>query len=54
DELTMRAKQMLQKCCHAMISHQEMPAQVVALHLMDYGDHFTSHEFHWLYWTSFE
>jgi hypothetical protein len=54
DMLTTRAKQMLQKCCHAMISHQEMPAQAVALHLMDYGDRYTSHEFRRLYWTSFE
>jgi hypothetical protein len=54
DKLTTRAKQMLQKFCHAMISHQEMPAQAVALHLMDYGDCYTSHEFCQLYWTSFE
>lgn len=44
DELMTRAKQMLQKCCHAMISHQEMPTQA-ALYLMDYGDRYTSHEF---------
>lgn len=54
DVLTTRVKQMLQKFCHAMISHQEMPAQAVDLHLMNYSDYYTSHKFCRLYWTSFE
>ena len=54
DELTVRAKRLLQKCAYAMISHQELSAQQVASYLMDYEDHFTSHKYHNLYWTSFE
>ena len=51
---TTHAKWMLQKCAHAMISHQELSAQQVASYLSDYEDHFTSHEFNWLFWTTFE
>ena len=54
DELTVRAKCLLQKCAYAMISHQELLAQQVASYLMEYEDHFTSHEYCNLYWTSFE
>jgi len=54
DELTVRAKRLLQKCAYAMISHQELSAQQVASYLMEYEDHFTSHEYCNLYWTSFE
>jgi hypothetical protein len=54
DSLTIRAKRMLQKCAHAMVSHQEVPAQLVASYLMDYNDHYTSHSYKSLYWTSFE
>ncbi|KAG2738043.1 hypothetical protein P692DRAFT_20759882, partial [Suillus brevipes Sb2] len=54
DELTVRAKRMLQKCAHAMISHQELSAQQVCSYLLDFEDHFTSHVFKNLYWTSFE
>ena len=54
DEVTMRAKKMLQKCAFSMISHQELSAQQVASYLMDYEDHFTSHLYRNLYWTSFE
>lgn len=54
DELTVRAKRMLQKCAHAMISHQELSAQMVCSYLMDFGDHYTSHKYHNVYWTSFE
>ena len=32
----------------------ELSAQQVASYLMDYEDHFTSHEYRNLYWTSFE
>ena len=54
DDLTLRAKRLLQKCAHAMISHQELSAQLVCTYLMDFEDHFTSHSFRKLYWTSFE
>jgi hypothetical protein len=37
-----------------MIAKQELSAQQVASYLMDYEDHFTSHKFSNLYWTSFE
>ena len=37
-----------------MISHQELSAQQVASYIMDYEDHFTSHEYRNLFWTSFE
>ncbi|KAJ7214545.1 hypothetical protein GGX14DRAFT_336174, partial [Mycena pura] len=51
DELTTRAKCMLQKCAYALISHQELSSQQVASYLMDYEDHFTSHKFVKLFWT---
>ena len=54
DDLTVRAKKLLQKCAYSMISHQELSAQQVASYLMDYEDHFTSHEYRNLFWTSFE
>ncbi|KAJ7739226.1 hypothetical protein DFH07DRAFT_688368, partial [Mycena maculata] len=54
DELTIRAKRMLQKCAYAMISQQELSAQQVASYLMDFEDHFTSHSYRNLYWTTFE
>ena len=54
DEVTLRAKRMLQKCAYAMISHQELSAQQVAAYLVGGGDHYTSHRFQNLYWTSFE
>jgi len=54
DDLTVRAKRLLQKCAYAMISHQELSAQQVCSYLMEYGDHYTSHEFKNLYWTAFE
>ena len=54
DEATMRAKRMLQKCAYAMVSHQELSAQQVAAYLVGGGDHYTSHRFQNLYWTSFE
>lgn len=54
DESTIRAKHLLQKCAYAMISHQELSAQQVCSYLMDFGDHYTSHEFRNLYWTAFE
>ncbi|KAK0229868.1 hypothetical protein EDD85DRAFT_755761, partial [Armillaria nabsnona] len=54
DEITVRAKRLLQRCAYAMISHQELSSQQVASYLMDYEDHFTSHKFQRLYWTSYE
>ena len=45
DEVTLRAKWLLQKCAYAMISHQELSAQQVCSYLMGFGDHYTSHEF---------
>ncbi|KAJ7037207.1 hypothetical protein C8F04DRAFT_1331601, partial [Mycena alexandri] len=44
DDLTSRAKRLLQKCAHSLISKQEMSAQQVVSYLMDFEDHFTSHE----------
>jgi hypothetical protein len=54
DDLTFRAKRLLQRCAYAMISQQELSAQQVVSYLMDFEDHFTSHKFRNLYWTSFE
>lgn len=53
-EVTIQAKQLLQKCAYVMISHQELSAQQVCSYLMGFGDHYTSHEFRNLYWTTFE
>ena len=54
NELTTQAKRMLQKCAHAMISHQELSSQQVMSYLLDLEDHFTSHQFNNLFWTTFE
>jgi hypothetical protein len=54
DDLTVRAKRMLQKCAYAMISQQELSGQQVASYLMDFEDHFTSHSYRNFYWTAFE
>jgi hypothetical protein len=54
DNLTFCAKRLLQKCVHAMILQQEYSAQQVCSSLMDFEDHFTSHSYQKLYWTSFE
>ena len=54
DEVTVRAKRLLQKCAYAMISHQELSAQQVCSYLMGFGDHYTSHQFRNIYWTAFE
>jgi hypothetical protein len=54
DDITVRAKRMLQKCAYAMISHQELSGQQVCSYLMGFGDHYTSHSYRNLYWTSFE
>ncbi|KAI0038035.1 hypothetical protein FA95DRAFT_1477203, partial [Auriscalpium vulgare] len=54
DDIAMRGKKLLQKCAYAMLAKQEMSAQQVCSYLMDLEDHFTSHEYQNLYWTSFE
>ncbi|PBK83779.1 hypothetical protein ARMGADRAFT_1089011 [Armillaria gallica] len=54
DEVTIRAKKLLQRCAYSMLSHQELSGQQVSSYLMDFEDHFKSHEFQGLYWTSFE
>ncbi|KAJ7820512.1 hypothetical protein B0H14DRAFT_2599901 [Mycena olivaceomarginata] len=54
DDTTTRAKKLLQKCAYAMLSQQELSAQQVASYLLDFEDHFTSHTYRNLYWTSFE
>lgn len=54
DILMTRAKRLLQKCAHAMISHQELSGQQVSSFILDLEDHFTSHEFQPIYWTSLE
>ncbi|KAJ7776488.1 hypothetical protein DFH07DRAFT_731866 [Mycena maculata] len=54
DDLTTRAKKLLQKCAYAMISQQELSAQQVSSYLLDFEDHFTSHSYRNFYWTSFE
>jgi hypothetical protein len=53
-DLTVRAKRLLQRCAYSMISHQELSGPQVCSYLMDLDDHFTSHKFNNLYWTSFE
>ena len=54
DDLRLRAKRLLQKCAHSMISHQELSAQQVCSYLLEHGDHHTSHSYQNLYWISFE
>jgi hypothetical protein len=54
DPVTVKAKRLLQKCAYAMVSHQELSAQQVCSYLMDFEDHFTSHEYRNVFWKSFE
>ena len=54
NEITCRAKKLLQKCAYAMISHQELSAQQVCSYLLDFEDHFASHQFANLFWIAFE
>lgn len=54
DSITIRAKRLLQHCAYLLISHQEMSAQQVVSYLMDFEDHFTSHRYVNIFWTSFE
>ncbi|KAJ3924317.1 MAG: hypothetical protein NXY57DRAFT_865450, partial [Lentinula lateritia] len=52
--ITIMAKKLLQKCAYSMISEQELSAQQVSTYLLGYEDHFTSHKYVNLFWTSFE
>ncbi|KAF5326514.1 hypothetical protein D9611_000713 [Ephemerocybe angulata] len=54
DDLQTRGKRLLQRCAYSMVSHQELSAQQAVSYLMGFEDHFTSHQYHNLYWTSFE
>ncbi len=54
DDLTIWAKRLLQRCTYTMLSHQELSGQQVASYLLDFKDHFKSHEFQALFWGSFE
>ncbi|KAG1823857.1 uncharacterized protein BJ212DRAFT_1444801 [Suillus subaureus] len=45
DDITMRAKLLLQKCSYSMLLHQELSVQQVCSYLMDFLDHYTSHQF---------
>jgi hypothetical protein len=48
-----RAKTTLVKCANALIAKQELAAPQVASYLLGFNDHYTSHRFRSLYWTSF-
>ncbi|KIK59523.1 hypothetical protein GYMLUDRAFT_74432 [Collybiopsis luxurians FD-317 M1] len=52
--MTVKVKQLLQKCAYAIISQQELSAQQVCIYLLDLDDHFTSHKFRLLFWTPIE
>ncbi|KAF8073350.1 hypothetical protein FPV67DRAFT_1410129, partial [Lyophyllum atratum] len=54
DVSVVRAKKLLQRCAYEMIACQELSAQQVASFVMDYEDHFTSHDYNSLYWPTFE
>ncbi|KAJ7476627.1 hypothetical protein FB451DRAFT_1033379, partial [Mycena latifolia] len=51
-DLETRARKLLQRCAHSLISKQELSAQQVVSYLMDFEDHFTSHNYVNLYWTT--
>ncbi|THU85216.1 hypothetical protein K435DRAFT_685978, partial [Dendrothele bispora CBS 962.96] len=54
DNLCYKGKRLLQHCAYSLINEQEVSAQQVMACLLDNGDHYTSHKFGNLYWTSFE
>ena len=56
DDLNDRAKWLLQKCAHALISRQELLGQQVTSYLLnpESADHYTMHSFGNLYWQAFE
>jgi len=53
DELASRAKRLVQKCVYALVLHQELLCQQVCSYLMEFGDHYTSHYYHNLFWTMY-
>ena len=54
DDPITRAKRLLQKCAFSMLGQQELSGQQVASYLVDLEDHFSSHDFQPMYWTSYE
>ncbi|KAI9070256.1 hypothetical protein FKP32DRAFT_1608123 [Trametes sanguinea] len=48
------ARRLLQRTAFSILSNQELSSQQVASYLLDFEDHFTSHQFSNLYWRSFE
>lgn len=54
NNLTFKAKCLLQKYAYALISYQELLVQQVCLYIMDYDDHYTSHTYCNIYWTMYE
>ena len=54
DDQRAKAKRLLQKCAYSMLSHQELSGPQVASYLLGQGDHYTSHDYAYLYWTSVE
>ncbi|KAJ8502956.1 hypothetical protein ONZ45_g11279 [Pleurotus djamor] len=53
-DLYTKSKKLLQRCASSMISRQEISAPFVAAQLLGLEDHYTSHQFKNLYWTTFE
>ncbi|KAJ3551346.1 hypothetical protein NM688_g4757 [Phlebia brevispora] len=49
-----KAKRLLRKCAFALLTHQEMSAQQIALFMIENEGKYCSHDFSNLYWTSFE
>lgn len=54
DDFENRARILLVKCANSLIAKQELSGPQVASYLLGFGDHYTSHLFKSLYWTSFE
>lgn len=54
EDYAYKAKQLLIKCANSLISKQELSAPQVSSYLMGYGDHYTSHSFHFLHLPSFQ
>ncbi|KAJ7232898.1 hypothetical protein C8J57DRAFT_1090987 [Mycena rebaudengoi] len=53
-QVALRARQLLQKCAYSMIAQQELSAPQVMSYILDLEDHFTSHKYKNLYWSSME
>ena len=54
NDMAVKVKKLLTKCANALIGLQELSAPQVASYVLGLEDHFTSHKFRHLYWTSFE